>query len=80
MEEERRKGSKSLREAKAAADAEALKAKQALTEAEQHRQEVVRQCEAERHRSGVKLVQAVRNLKAAKQETADARQEAKVRL
>ena len=80
MEEERRKGSKSLREAKAAADAEALKAKQALTEAEQQRQEAVRQCEAEGHRNGVKLVQAGRNLKAAKQEAADARKEAKVRL
>ena len=78
MEEERRKGSKSLREAKAAADAEALKAKQALTEAEQQRQEAGRQCEAEGHRSGVRLVQAGKTLKAAKQEAADARKEAKV--
>lgn len=80
VEEERRKGSKSLREAKAAADAEALKAKQAFTEAEQQRQEAVRQCEAEGHRNGVKLVQASRSLKAAKQEAADARKAAKVTL
>lgn len=80
VEEERRKGSKSLREAKAAADGEALKAKLAVTEAEQQRQEAVRQCEAEGHRSGVKLVQAGRSLKAAKQEAADAREEVKVRL
>ena len=80
VEEERRKGSKGLREAKAAADGEALKAKQAVTEAEQQRQEAVRQCEAEGHRNGVKLVQAGRNLKTAKQEAADAREEAKVWL
>ena len=80
MDEERRKGSKSLREAKAAADADALHAKQAITQAEQQRQEAVRQCEAEGHRNGVKLVQAGRSLKAAKQEAADARKAAKVSL
>lgn len=68
-----------MREAKAAADAEALKAKQALTEAEQQLHEAVRQSEAEGHRSNVKLAQASRSLKAARQETADARKDAKVR-
>ena len=77
-EEERRKASKSLREAKAAADAEMLKAKQALAAAEQQRQETVRQCEADGHRGGVKVAQAGRALKAAKQEAADAHKEAKV--
>ena len=78
VEEERRKGSKGLREARAAADGEALKAKQALADAEQQRQEAVRQCEAEGHRSGVKLAQASRSLKAAKQEAAEACKQAKV--
>lgn len=79
LEEERRKGSKSLREAKAAADAEVLKAKQALAEADHQCQEAVRQSEAEGHRNSVKLAQASRSLKSAKQEAADARKEAKVR-
>ena len=69
-----------MREAKAAADAEILRTKQALTEAEQRRQEAVRQSEAEAHRSSVKLAQASRSLKAARQETADAHKAAKVRL
>lgn len=78
VEEERRKGSKGLREGRAVADAELLKAKQALADAEQQRLEAVRQCEAEGHRSGVKLAQASRSLKAAKQETAEACKQAKV--
>lgn len=78
LEDERRKASKGLREAKAAADADVARAKQALTNAEQQQHEAVRQCEAEGHRSSVKIAQAGRSLKAAKQETLDAQKQAKV--
>ena len=54
------------------------RAKQALTNAEQQQHEAVRQCEAEGHRSNVKIAQAGRSLKAAKQETLDAQKQAKV--
>jgi len=77
-EDERRKASKSLREAKAAADSDLLKLEQSLADAEQQRHEAVRQCEAEGHRSAVKLAQAGRSLKAAKQEAAEAQKQAKV--
>ncbi|DBA88771.1 TPA: hypothetical protein ACH3X1_004188 [Trebouxia sp. C0004] len=77
-EDERRKANKSLREAKAAADSDLLKLKQSLADAEQQRHEAVRQCEAEGHRNAVKLAQAGRSLKAAKQEAAEAQKQAKV--
>ena len=77
-EEERRKANKSLREAKAAADSDLLKLEQSLADAEQQQHEAVRQCEAEGHRSTVKLAQAGRSLKAARQEAAEAQQQAKV--
>ncbi|KAA6416644.1 MAG: hypothetical protein FRX49_13380 [Trebouxia sp. A1-2] len=76
-EEERRKANRSLREAKAAADSDLLKLKQSLADAEQQRHEAVRQCEAEGHRSAVKLAQAGRSLKAARQEAAEAQKQAK---
>ncbi len=79
-EDERRKANKSLREAKAAAEADLLKLKQSLADAEQQRHEAVRQCEAEGHRSAVKLAQAGRSLKAARQEAAEAQKQAKVHL
>ena len=78
MEDERRRGSKTAREAQTAAQADIVKLKHALAEAEQQMQEAVRQCEAEAHRNAVKLAQAGRNLKAAKNETADAQKQAKV--
>ena len=80
MEDERRKASKALREAKSVADAEMPKSRQALADTEQQRLEAVRQCEAESHRSSVKMAQAGRSLKAAKQEAAEAQQQAKVSL
>ena len=79
-EDERRKANKSLREAKAAADSDLLKLKQSLADAEQQRHHAVRQCEAEGHRSVVKLAQAGRSLKAARQEVAEAQRQAKVYL
>ncbi len=77
-EDKRRKANRSLREAKAAADSDLLKLKQSLADAEQQRHEAVRQCEAEGHRSAVKLAQAGRSLKAARQESAEAQKQAKV--
>lgn len=78
LEDEQRKASKTVRAAKASADADVMKLKQALTEAEQQRLEAVRQCEAEGHRSAVKIAQAGRNLKSAKQEAAEAQKQAEV--
>ena len=78
-EEERRKANRSLRESKAAAEADLLKLKQSLADAEQQQHEAVRQCEAEGHRSAVKLAQAGRSLKAARQEAAEAQKQAKVK-
>ena len=78
-EEERRKANKSVREAKAAADSDLLKLKQSLADAEQQRHEAVHQCEAEGHRSTVKLAQAGRSLKAARQEASEAQRQAKVK-
>lgn len=77
-EDERRKANRSLRESKTAAEADLLKLKQSLTDAEQQQHEAVRQCEAEGHRSAVKLAQAGRSLKAARQEAAEAQRQAKV--
>ena len=78
LEDEHRKASKTLRVARASTDADTVKLKQALAEAEQQRLEAVRQCEAEGHRSAVKIAQAGRNLKAAKQEAAEAQKQAEV--
>ena len=80
LEDERRKANKLLREAKAAADSDLLKLKQSLADAEHQWHEAVRQCEAEGHRSAVKLAQAGRSLKAARQEAAEAQKQAKVHL
>lgn len=71
LEEERRKGSKALREAKATAEADLAKAKHAAANAEQQRQEAVKQGEADAHRATVKLTQASKSCRTARQEAAD---------
>ena len=80
LEEERRKANRVIREAQTAVQTENTKLKNALAEAEQQRQEAVRQCEAEAHRNAVKLAQTGRNLKAAKNEAAEAQKQATARL
>lgn len=78
LEEERRKGSKALREAKATAEANLTKAEQAVATAEQQRQEAVKQAEADARRASVKLTQASKSCRTARQEASDAQKHVEV--
>lgn len=78
LEDEKRRGSKALREARATAETDLVKVKQAVATAEQQRQEVTKQAECDAHRAAIKLTQANKSCKAAKQEASDAHKRVEV--
>lgn len=79
LEIERRKAAKAARECKAAFEADLAKAKQTVATAEQLRHEAAKQAEAEAHRATLKLGQASKGCKAAKQEASDAQKHMQAR-
>ena len=78
LEAEHRKVNKAVREAKATAEADLAKAQQAVATAEQQRQEQAKHAEADAHRAAVKLTQANKTCRAAKQEASDAHRDMEV--